>query len=573
MTGRSLPPSLKELVDRQSREKEERARPRYMAREERERLALERLEQQRKADGTAAGMGLVSADTTRYLQPSYAKSQRKSDRRLRFDWDKNDDTSHPTDGSLYVRPTCETSAVMEADTRHWSEKPLSDMRERDWRIVREDYVITLQGASTAPLRSWRELRGMGVSEKLIERVESLFDQPTPIQRQVIPCAMDDRDVIGLAETGSGKTLSFLIPCLARIAASKRFSADPSLAQDGPYALVIVPTRELAQQIEQVARRLATPDLKMAVLVGGHKLEEQAFGMRTGAELVIGTPGRLKDFCERHLLVFNQCSTLVLDEADRMVDMNFEEDLNYLLDLFPSGQRRQAMLFSATMPPAIEKIARTYLGKPIATVTIGEIGSAPDTVEQRVLILPDEHSKLPRLTALLPGLGVDSAPSAEEFKPPIIVFVNQKATVDFLTERLARLGVRVAGLHGGKGQEQREAAIQAVKTGQKHVLVATDVAGRGIDIPQVSLIVNYDMAKSIEAYLHRVGRTGRAGLLGTAVTLLTEADRDLFYELRQCLQRSPRSSVPPELEQHEAARVRPGTITQQRKRDIVTAFGI
>ncbi|EAU88461.1 pre-mRNA-splicing ATP-dependent RNA helicase PRP28 [Coprinopsis cinerea okayama7 len=462
------------------------------------------------------------------------------------------------------------------DDRHWTEKPLNEMKERDWRIFREDFSISARGGNIPhPLRSWEESDIPQVILDCIERIG--YKEPSPIQRQAIPIGLQNRDVIGIAETGSGKTAAFVIPMLAFILTLPIFTDDNRHL--GPYALILAPTRELAQQIESETKKFATPlGYKCVSIVGGRAVEEQQFNLREGAEIIIATPGRLKDVLERHVLVLSQCRYIVMDEADRMVNLGFEADLTFILDQLPTdtmegeeqgekmdvdgetmvkkGRTRVTTLFSATMPPAVERLARKYLKKP-ATITIGEAGRAVDTVEQKVeFVNGDEKKKQRMLDILNSGL----------YAPPIIVFVNQKKTADMVAKDLSRAGWSTSTLHSGKNQEQREAALQALRTGDADILVATDLAGRGIDVQDVTLVINYQMANTIEAYVHRIGRTGRAGKLGTAITFLTNDDDEVMYDLKQEISKSPVSKVPPELAKHEAAQHKVSR-EMKRKREV------
>ncbi|KAF5330805.1 hypothetical protein D9619_005791 [Psilocybe cf. subviscida] len=448
------------------------------------------------------------------------------------------------------------------DDRHWTEKPLDEMKERDWRIFREDFSISARGGSIPhPLRSWKEST---IPETILECIEKIgYKEPSPIQRQAIPIGLQNRDIIGIAETGSGKTAAFVIPMLSFISNLPLFTDENRHL--GPYALIMAPTRELAQQIESEARKFASPlGFKCVSIVGGRAVEEQQFNLREGAEIIIATPGRLKDVIERRVLVLSQCRYVVMDEADRMVHLGFEVDLTFILDALPSetmsgedqgdqmdvdgetlvkkGRTRVTTLFSATMPPAVERLARKYLKKP-AVITIGEAGRAVDTVEQRVEFVNGEEKKKQKLLEVL---------NSGQFPSPIIVFVNQKKTADMVAKDLSRAGWSAATLHSGKNQEQREASLQSLRNGDSDVLVATDLAGRGIDVPDVSLVINFQMANTIEAYVHRIGRTGRAGKMGVAITFLTNDDDEVMYDLRQEISKSPVSKVPPELAKHEAA---------------------
>ncbi|GAA5946926.1 hypothetical protein JCM3765_002078 [Sporobolomyces pararoseus] len=472
---------------------------------------------------------------------------------------------------------------------HWSEKKLEEMKERDWRIFREDFSISARGGHIPlPLRSWSE---SSIPPQILGVIEEIgYKEPSPIQRQAIPIGLMNRDQIGIAETGSGKTAAFTIPMLAYI---QRL---PPLTDEnrskGPYALVLAPTRELAQQIESETNKFCRLlGYKCVSIVGGKAIEEQQFNLREGAEIIIATPGRLKDCIERSVLVLGQCTYVVMDEADRMVSMGFEEVLNFILDSLPvtnikpdsveaeDGNKmsmtisapqgmenqvaptlalyRQTVMFSATMPPAVERLAKKYLRRP-AIVTIGVAGQAVDTVEQRVEFIGSEEKKKSRLIEILNNGG---------FEPPMIVFVNQKKGADVLQKELQRARWNSTTLHSGKNQEQREAALNSIRNGENDVLVATDLAGRGIDVPNVSLVVNFQMSNTIEAYIHRIGRTGRAGKTGTAITFLSDADEDLMYDLKQEISKSPVSRLSPELARHPAAQSKMSNAMKRMAQDI------
>lgn len=484
--------------------------------------------------------------------------------------------------------------------KHWSEKKLEHMRERDWRIFKEDFNISTKGGSVPnPMRSWDE---SNLPKRLMELINRVgYKEPTPIQRAAIPIAMQNRDLIGVAVTGSGKTAAFLLPLLCYIAELPRIDEFEWRKADGPYAIVLAPTRELAQQIEIEAKKFTGPlGFNVVSIVGGHSLEEQAYSLRDGAEIIIATPGRLVDCIERRILVLSQCCYVIMDEADRMIDLGFEEPVNKILDALPVSNEkpdsedaenplamsrhinhdqhryRQTMMYTATMPTAVERIARKYLRRP-AIVTIGSAGEAVDTVEQRVEMIAGEDKRKKRLGDIL---------SSGEFRAPIIVFVNIKRNCDAIAREIKQWGFSSVTLHGSKTQDQREAALASVRNGTTDVLVATDLAGRGIDVPDVSLVVNFNMATSIESYTHRIGRTGRAGKSGVAITFLGNEDADVMYvfpplpstylifyalgvvilwmiltsgiryDLKQMLMKSPISRVPEELRKHEAAQSKP-----------------
>uniref|UniRef100_A0A8C9VUJ8 Probable ATP-dependent RNA helicase DDX23 n=1 Tax=Scleropages formosus TaxID=113540 RepID=A0A8C9VUJ8_SCLFO len=478
---------------------------------------------------------------------------------------------------LRLKKVRKKEAKQRWDDRHWSQKKLDEMTDRDWRIFREDYSITTKGGKIPnPIRNWKEYP---LPPHILEVIDKCgYKEPTPIQRQAIPIGLQNRDIIGVAETGSGKTAAFLIPLLVWITTLPKIDRLEDSDQ-GPYAVILAPTRELAQQIEEETIKFGKPlGIRTVAVIGGISREDQGFRLRMGCEIVIATPGRLIDVLENRYLVLGRCTYVVLDEADRMIDMGFEPDVQKILEYIPvtnqkpdtdeaedpekmtlnfeSGKHkyRQTVMFTATMPPAVERLARSYLRRP-AVVYIGSAGKPHERVEQKVLLMSEAEKRKKLLDVLARG-----------FEPPIIIFVNQKKGCDVLAKSLEKMGYNACTLHGGKGQEQREFALSNLKAGAKDILVATDVAGRGIDIQDVSMVINYDMAKNIEDYIHRIGRTGRAGKSGVAVTFLTKEDSSVFYDLKQAILESPVSTCPPELSNHPDAQHKPGTILTKKRRE-------
>ncbi|EFN60128.1 hypothetical protein CHLNCDRAFT_56582 [Chlorella variabilis] len=455
-------------------------------------------------------------------------------------------------------------ADMRVDS-HWSEKKREHMTERDWRIFREDFSISYKGVNPAlPIRNWDEGNLPKSLRKAVERAG--YKKPSPIQMAAIPLGLQFRDVIGIAETGSGKTAAFVLPMLVYIEKQPPMLGNPDIEAEGPYSVVLAPTRELAQQIEEEARNLAHyTEFRVVSVVGGQSIEDQGVALRKGCEIVVATPGRLVDCIERSYAVLNQCNYVVLDEADRMIDLGFEPQASAVmgvLDAMPSSNLkpenedeplesnrvyRTTYMFSATMPPAVERLARKYLRRPVV-ITIGTAGKATDNITQRVIMVK-ENEKARSLEQELNAMGDDQR---------IIVFANTKSQCDAVARQLGNMDYRVTMLHGGKSQDQREESIKGFREDVYNVLVATDVAGRGIDVPNVALVINYDMANTIEQYTHRIGRTGRAGRKGTAVTFLTLKDSELFYDLKKFLEEN-KAAVPSQLAQHEAARQKPGTV--------------
>mmetsp|Transcript_40467 Transcript_40467/g.59613 ORF Transcript_40467/g.59613 Transcript_40467/m.59613 type:complete len:424 (-) Transcript_40467:248-1519(-) len=409
-----------------------------------------------------------------------------------------------------------------------------------------------------------------------------FEKPSPIQRQAIPIGFEWRDMIGIAETGSGKTAAFIIPMVHYILGLPKVRR-ARVADDGPLALIMAPTRELALQIEEEAKKLIKyTDFKTVCAVGGQSIEDQGFKLRQGCEIIVGTPGRLNDCIENSYLVLHQCNYVVLDEADRMIDLGFEPQVNSVLESMGSVLKAEAeeeayqqeekakqgealyrvtSMFSATFPLEVQRIAQKFLRHP----TIVEIGDE-DTgknkrITQHILMCTEPQKKSKILEHLRRQSGEDK----------FIIFVNAKKSADVLARTLEQNGFRCGILHGGKTQDQREASLDDFRADYFNVLVATDVAARGLDIPDVSQIVNYDMPNNIENYCHRIGRTGRAGKTGIATTYLTEGDDEIFYDLKSYLE-STDSQVPSELARHPAAqapagaRGEDGNLLNTRKKD-------
>ncbi|QDZ25202.1 DEAD-box ATP-dependent RNA helicase [Chloropicon primus] len=504
--------------------------------------------------------------------------------KLNFGWDATEDTTSdlntlyqkPVEASLLFGRGRRAGAEIQGISRgrkssrydidsdkHWSEKALEKMTERDWRIFREDHNISYKGVRIPkPFRSWDDA-GRLIQDNIMQAVrDSGYKKPSPIQMAAMPIGLQQRDVIGVAETGSGKTCAFVLPMLAYI--SKQPPMTESRVADGPYAIVLAPTRELAQQIEEETVKFARHmGYKVVCVVGGQSIMEQGAKLRQGCEIVIATPGRLLDCLQSSYAVLNQCNYVVLDEADRMIDMGFEPQVQGILDSMPSTNLkpedenvlleedkvyRTTYMFSATMPPAVERLAKKYLRAPVV-VTIGRAGKAGANVAQTIRLIKD-NEKPRKLQHELEEIYDDE-------NKQCIVFVNTKSQCNTVARQVERLGHYCCVLHGGKAQEQRETAIKDFKTKRCNVLVATDVAGRGIDVADVTKVINYDMPDNIESYTHRIGRTGRAGKKGHAVSLLTMGDEKIFYDLVQLLKEA-NQKVPGELAKQEAARTRPGS---------------
>jgi ATP-dependent RNA helicase RhlE len=322
-----------------------------------------------------------------------------------------------------------------------------------------------------------------------------YVNPTPIQDQTIPLGLEGRDVIGIANTGTGKTAAFAVPVLHRLMTDKQ-----------SRALIIAPTRELAQQIEDECRELAKGSgLMGALLIGGSAMGPQLKDLRGNPQIVIGTPGRIKDHLERGTLKLNNVNFVVLDEVDRMLDMGFVADVREILDeLHP---QRQSFFFSATMDPRVSSLIKTFSNDPV-TVAV-KTGETSDNVNQDVVHYGGSTEKLEKLHELLLKSGVTKA----------IVFDETQRSVERLSKELVARGFDADAIHGGKTQGQRQRALNRFKKSEISILVATDVAARGIDVADISHVINYTQPQTYDDYVHRIGRAGRAGKVGHALTFV------------------------------------------------------
>ncbi len=338
-----------------------------------------------------------------------------------------------------------------------------------------------------------------------------FVSPTPIQERAIPAVMDGRDVMGLAQTGTGKTAAFVLPVLQRLAAGRK---------GRPRALIIAPTRELAEQIHSVTMQFSKPvGLRCVAIYGGVSEHRQIQALRRGVEVVIGCPGRVLDLVQRRALNLSELEVVVLDEADHMFDMGFLPSIRQLLKAIPVD--RQTLLFSATMPPEVRELARQILRDPV-TVEVGQL--APVGTVEHALYPVSPNQKTELLIALLHHIDRQS----------VLVFTRTKHRAKKVSEQLKQAGFQTASLQGNLSQGRRRAAMDGFRSGAVQILVATDIAARGVDISTVSHVINYDMPDTTEAYTHRVGRTGRASRNGDAFTLVTSEDQFMVRAIERVM---------------------------------------
>jgi ATP-dependent RNA helicase DeaD len=363
---------------------------------------------------------------------------------------------------------------------------------------------------------------LGLSEPIQRGLSELgYEAPTPIQRQTIPLLLAGRDVVGQAQTGTGKTAAFALPILQNL--------DVSL--NAVQALVLTPTRELALQVAEAFHNYARHIGRVKVLpvYGGQAIQQQLVRLRTGMQIIVGTPGRVMDHLRRGTLEFSHLKTIVLDEGDEMLRMGFIEDIEWILGQAPEGA--QKALFSATMPEEIRRIADRFLQDPASIQTIQRTLTVP-TVEQQYVLVPE----IAKLDALAQILELEAAPGEG-----VLVFTRTKTAAAELAERLNARGYAAEALHGDLNQAQRENVIRRLRTGQLDLVTATDVAARGLDVERISLVVNYHMPYDPEWYVHRIGRTARAGRAGRAVLFVTPREQRLLRDIERFTGQKIRSS--------------------------------
>ncbi len=348
---------------------------------------------------------------------------------------------------------------------------------------------------------------MKIIPQILRKLEVLkFTTPTPIQQKTIPLGLEGSDLIGIAQTGTGKTLAFAIPIIQKIIEEKKL------------ALIVLPTRELALQVDEVFQQVGKSlGINTAVLIGGTAFGPQIAMIKRHPQVVIGTPGRIIDHLKRGTIKFHACKILVLDEADRMLDMGFAPQIKQILKEMESAQERQTLLFSATMPDDIANMATKYMKTPVR-VEVARSGTVADKIEQEIFFV-QKGQKLKLLEKLL-----------QEHKGPVLVFTRTKYGARKICKELMMKGHESAEIHSNRSLSQRRQALDGFKAGKYRVLVATDIASRGIDVTGIQLIVNFDLPENAEDYVHRIGRTGRAGQKGRAISIATADQQGKIYSI-------------------------------------------
>ncbi|MCY1039527.1 DEAD/DEAH box helicase [Staphylococcus nepalensis] len=368
----------------------------------------------------------------------------------------------------------------------------------------------------------QNFKELGISDKTVETLQSMgFDEATPIQKESIPLALEGKDVLGQAQTGTGKTGAFGIPLIEKVA-----------NREGIQSLILAPTRELAMQVAESLRAFANgQNVQVVTVFGGMPIERQIKSLKKGPQIVVGTPGRVIDHLNRRTLKTNDIHTLILDEADEMMNMGFIDDMKFIMDKIPAEQR-QTMLFSATMPKAIQTLVQQFMKTPVIVKTMNNEMSDPQIDEYYTIV--KELEKFDTFTNFL-----------DVHQPELaIVFGRTKRRVDELTSALISKGYKAEGLHGDITQAKRLEVLKKFKNDQLDILVATDVAARGLDISGVSHVYNFDIPQDTESYTHRIGRTGRAGKKGVAITFVNPIEMDYIRQIEQANKRQMTALRPP-----------------------------
>jgi ATP-dependent RNA helicase RhlE len=381
--------------------------------------------------------------------------------------------------------------------------------------------------------------GLGIAPGLLAAIGRLkFTEPTPIQRRSIPIGLEGKDLIGIAQTGTGKTLAFGIPVIQRLARLKG------------NALVLLPTRELAIQVNDAIQAVGAPlGLRTAVVIGGAPEGAQKSALEKKPRVINATPGRLVDFLEQRAVNLSSIQILILDEADRMLDMGFAPQLNKILRVIPKD--RQTMLFSATIPPEIVGLARQHMKLPI-NIEIAPSGTAADKVVQEVFFI-EKEAKTRLLQVLL-----------AEYTGPVLVFTRTKHGARKLTREVRAMKHSVAEIHSDRSLGQRRDALEGFKSGKYRVLVATDIAARGIDVVGIELVINYDLPSQTQDYVHRIGRTARAGMTGRAISFATFDQRSDIREIERLVRTGLSVKQVPALPFDKAPRSLPAFVTEKAR---------
>ncbi|KAJ2569461.1 DEAD-box ATP-dependent RNA helicase 35 [Coemansia sp. RSA 1807] len=429
-------------------------------------------------------------------------------------------------GVVYTEPMHTSWSMLR---RHQS------MSQDDAHALRKLWHIIVDGEDVPP--PMLTFKAMRFPKPILEYLaQKGILQPSPIQMQGLPVALSGRDMIGIASTGTGKTMAFSLPLVMRALDAE--CRVPLVQGEGPVGLIVCPSRELARQTYEGLVALASaleaggfPGLRAVLAIGGISMRDQSHTLNQGVHMVVATPGRLQDMLKTRKINLDICTYMCMDEADRMIDVGFEDEVRNIVSYFK--HQRQTVLFSATMPKKIQDFARSALVKPII-VNVSRAGAANMDIIQEVEFVKPEM----RIVYLLECL--------QKTPPPVVIFAENKNDVDDVLEYLLLKGVEAVAIHGGKDQEEREYAMRSYRSGKKDVLIATDIASKGLDFPEIKHVINFDLPKEIENYTHRIGRTGRAGKTGVATTFINRnSSEQVLLDLKHILIEA-KQRVPPVL---------------------------
>lgn len=411
-----------------------------------------------------------------------------------------------------------------------------EMTQQEIEALQEKLRIIVEGTDVpAPLMRFEDFKFPPAIMQVLQKKN--IKKPSAIQMQGLPTLLSGRDMIGIAFTGSGKTLAFLLPMI--LTCLDQEVRIPLMGNEGPLGIVLCPSRELARQTYEICQEFTGalqasgyPELRTGLFIGGQPFKEQLEVVRSGVHMIIATPGRMLHFLNQKIMNLTNCRYFCMDEADRLVDMGFEEDLRGIFDF--CSHQRQTLLFSATMPKKIQDFAKSALVNPIL-VNVGRAGAASLDVVQEVEYVQEESKIIYLLECL------------QKTPPPVLIFAEHTKDVDEIHEYLTVKGVEAVSIHGAKHQEEREDAIRLFKSNEKDVLVATDIASKGLDFSGIQHVINFDMPLKIEDYVHRIGRTGRSGKTGLATTFINNnCPESILLDLK-CLLIEAKQRIPPVLE--------------------------
>lgn len=461
--------------------------------------------------GPVRGHNMSHQRTTPYSRPQM--DHRRDNERQSYDSNslRNDDTPNIIWSEITLTPFKKNFYTPCASVKDRSQSEVDNFLTNN--------EITLKGSSI-PMPSFEFNEG-GFPDYVMTGIKKLgFAKPTAIQAQGWPIALGGRDMVGVAQTGSGKTLAYVLPAVVHINNQPRLEHG-----DGPIALILAPTRELAQQIQQVANEFGSQiQVRNTCIFGGAPKQPQSRDLERGVEIVIATPGRLIDFLERGVTNLRRCTYLVLDEADRMLDMGFEPQIRKIIKQIRPD--RQVLMWSATWPKEVRNLAEEFLDNYIQ-INIGSLTLSANHNILQIVDVCEEAEKTNKLNKLLGEI-------SSEKDTKTIIFVETKKRVDEITRSISRQGWRACAIHGDKSQQERDYVLTSFRNGRSSILVATDVAARGLDVDDVKFVINYDYPSNSEDYVHRIGRTGRSNNTGTAYTLFTTANANKANDLIQVL---------------------------------------